>query len=326
MTSTVDRTTICSPDELAASVPSLVGFYPESSLVIVFSDETSVIVTMRIDLGQPWPDICAAALSAALRVRARTAFVVVYDEVGSELPARLELEGLVEELESHRIEVLELLAIYCGRWWSYRCEAACCPPTGKELDPRLNRIGDGSVSERRSDIARRYSRRPLLTPSMTAVEEVTRALDPNPHERAERAWEALVELHRDPGLGGLDGDAQRALLQVSCLDVRCRDYVLGRICQEEAASPLVGVFVDAALRSHDETLPRMAGAAAALLAATESSSIPAQCLIDLAEDDSLAHLVAASIKAAIPPEMYAQLLRDSLPQTVAALSMAGGRS
>lgn len=321
---TLDRTAITSSAELAASVPALIGFNPEASLVIVFADEARVIVTMRMDLAQAWADMTASALVAAQHVGARRAYIVVYSDVEGDLPCRAEVEAVAGALEANHVAVHDLLAVDGDRWWDYRVASMGSSGDGTDVDPSLAQICAGALAARRSDVADRYDRQSWRSPSMQAVEEVTIGLSHDPRERAEFAWEALQKLSSLSLRDGLEGDRQRALVQISCLDVRCRDYLLGRILETQNPDELVKAFVETTLRCHDETLPRMAGAAAALLAATEPSSVPAQCLIELAGEDSLAHLVEASIRMATPPVVYAQLLRDSLPQTLAALATEGG--
>ena len=68
--------------------------------------------------------------------------------------------------------------------------------------------------------------------------------------------------------------------------------------------------------------PRIAGAAAALLAACGESSIAVDCLLDLAEGESLAELVQISKDAVVPPKTLRQVFRESFPLVVAQLREA----
>lgn len=67
----------------------------------------------------------------------------------------------------------------------------------------------------------------------------------------------------------------------------------------------------------------MAAAAAALLTAFRSSTIPASCPFALAAEDSLAEIIDLAIKTALQPRSYTEILRESLTATKSALSGAG---
>lgn len=322
MTIAADRIEITSPAELAASIPSLLGFAPADSIVAVFLDQNCVIVTMRCDLDQNWADLSEAVIATGHQVGADALVLATYNAHLARPWIRDRMLEMRERIEAAHFAVRDALRIEGNRWRSYLCQDACCPAEGTAIDTGLDRLQVGMAFQQRADVAARYRRRLDEAPSASAVREATRRLAVNAKQRADEAWNALQALCKAPDQLKREKDVARALLQLSCLDVRCRDFVIGMICGSEEHSELIEAFLSAALRAHDETLPRMAGAAAALLAATESSTIPASCLVELAGDDSLAALVGQSIRAAVPPADYAELLRESLTQTVAALDSA----
>lgn len=322
MTIAADRVAITSPAELAASVPSLLGFSPADSLVAVFLDRNCVIVTMRCNLDNVCSGLSEAVIATGRQVGADAVVLAIYNTRLDRPWLRDQILQLCEWLEAADLTVRDALRIEGSRWWSYLCQEACCPAEGTAIDRSLDRLQVGPAFPERADIAAQYRRRLDEAPSASSVREATKGLAVNAKQRAEEAWNALQTLCKAPDRPKREKDVARALLQLSCLDVRCRDFVIGMTFRSDNPSELVQAFLSAALRAHDETLPRMAGAAAALLAATESSSIPASCLVELAGDDSLAALVGQSIRAAVPPAVYAEILRESLAETMAALDSA----
>ena len=71
--------------------------------------------------------------------------------------------------------------------------------------------------------------------------------------------------------------------------------------------------MQAALVAPVELRPRVAGAAAALLAASDGSSIAVDCLLDLAGDESLADLVRISQQIPTPPSTLRAMYASAMP-------------
>jgi len=64
----------------------------------------------------------------------------------------------------------------------------------------------------------------------------------------------------------------------------------------------------------------MCGTAAAVLAATQCSTVPASCLAELAGNDSLANLVKEGIRGGFPPASLNEIFRDALPVVIRQLA------
>ena len=320
MTQVQEQITIANPGEFAASIPSMMGFCPQDSLIVVFARQGRVIVTTRVDLNATWGAIVETVSQAAIHVEADTALIAVYDPTpSSELPLQSEISRLIKALGDLHVQVLEAIHIDAGLWRSY---LAPDEYPGQLVDPGLDVFGSGTVSDRREDIASAYCRNRDEIPGTAAFKAAIKSLSADPLKRAEDAWSALNDL---TFMELSDGEiqTQRAILQLSCLDDRCRDYVIGKVANAENPQPIVDAFTQAALASHDEALPKVAGAAAALLAAFSSSTIPASCLVELAGDDSLAQVVDQAIKTALPPWSYVEMLRESLVETEKTLGGSG---
>lgn len=320
MTQVQEQITIANPGEFAASIPSMMGFCPQDSLIVVFGRQGRVTVTTRVDLDATWGAVVETVSQAAIHVEADTALIAVYaPTISSEQPLNGEVSRLIKALGDLHVQVLEAIHIDAGLWRSY---LAPNEYPGQLVDPGLDLFGSGTVSDRREDIASAYGRNRDEIPGRAAIEAAIESLSGDPLKRAEDAWAALNDLaSRELSDGEIE--TLRAVLQLSCLDDRCRDYVIGQVANAENPQPLVDAFTLAALASHGEALPKMAGAAAALLAAFRSSTIPASCLVELAGDDSLAQIVDRAIKTALPPWSYAEMLRESLVETEKALTGSG---
>jgi hypothetical protein len=320
MTQVHDQITLVTSGEFAASIPSMMGFCPQDSLIVVFARQGRVIVTTRVDLDATWSAILETVSQAAIHVEADTALIAVYaTPTGNERPFQREISRLIKALQDLHVQVLEAIHIDAGLWQSY------LPPNehlGQLVDPGLDLFGSGTVRDRREDLAATYTRKSDEIPSPTAFKTAIESLSVDPLKRAEDAWVALNDL-TSTELDSGDIENRRALLQLSCLDDRCRDYVIAKVANVDSPQSLIDAFTQAALASPHEALPKMAGAAAALLAAFRSSTIPASCLAELAGDDSLGQLVDRAIKTALPPWSYAEILRASLVETEKALHGAG---
>jgi hypothetical protein len=180
------RTTVrlSDPGELAAGLPSLIGFRPRESLVLVtLAGETGgrVGMTVRVDIPPRAhdPAVARALAEAVAREAPAAAFVAVVSEAPDEpllpagwggggapdLPHRPLLREVVLALDSGGTAVRESLLVRSGRWWSYECPHACCAPgAGTPLPAGPGQLEVASVvagqvvAEDRSALAARIAR------------------------------------------------------------------------------------------------------------------------------------------------------------------------
>jgi len=130
---------IASPASLLAVIPHLLGFAPESSLVIVGAEEPrgEVKIVLRYDLPDPpTPEATAesAVHATGILLAQRITCVLVAGYGPDRLVAPL-AAALSSELHAAGIAFLDLLRVEDQRYWSYLCgEEHCCPSHGTAFD------------------------------------------------------------------------------------------------------------------------------------------------------------------------------------------------
>ena len=126
--------TLRGPADIAAALPSLLGFHPKHSIVIVAFDDSRIVLTMRIDAphapDRAWAD---EVIARTRHVRADSVIFIAADEAFHPEPTYGDaaMTSLMAS-ESER-EVLDALMVGGGRWRSYLCDGACCPVEGTPI-------------------------------------------------------------------------------------------------------------------------------------------------------------------------------------------------
>jgi hypothetical protein len=211
---------ISDPGEIAAALPSLLGFRPRESVVLVSLTGASggrVGLTVRSDLPDPEHAAPAAALltRSVCRDRPRGVLVAVVSEApdvpagdggASGLPHRGVVHELVVALARNDVPVREALLVRAGRWWSYDCPRPCCAPeAGTPLPDGVTAleaasVATGTVVENdRSDLVDRISgpggaSRAAMAAAcgVVAAECSARVLEVGFDAVAEESWSAVT--------------------------------------------------------------------------------------------------------------------------------------
>jgi hypothetical protein len=128
-----------SPTALLAVVPHLLGFVPESSLVVIGTapPRDRIRVTLRYDLpDRPDADLAAdIAAHAAGVLGAQNLPAAVAVGYGPEKLVTPVAGALLDEAHLAGITLHDVLRVEHGRYWSYRCgNEACCPADGVPFD------------------------------------------------------------------------------------------------------------------------------------------------------------------------------------------------
>lgn len=255
------RTTVrlSDPGELAAGLPSLIGFRPQESLVLVtLAGETGgrLGMTVRVDIPPPRhaPAVAEALAGAVAREAPVAAVVAVVSEAPDEpllgvlggdgvpaLPHRLLLREVVLALGSRGTAVRESLLVRRGRWWSYECPHDCCAPgagtplpDGPGLLEVASVVAGQVVAEDRSSLAARIGRPEAGETAMAVAclrageAQAAAVLAAGADAVAEESWSAVlaaVDRLRLRGAPRLP-DADVARLVWGLCDVAVRDRAL----------------------------------------------------------------------------------------------------
>ena len=132
------------PGELAAAVPLLVGFPPTQSLVglSLRGPRRRVGLVLRVDLGDS-PALVDQVVHALVSDGARSVVLLVHSEdpSGEQHPWAGLVAAVETALRERRTPVTEAVLVRGGRWWSYRCRLACCPPEGRPVEQGSAQVG-----------------------------------------------------------------------------------------------------------------------------------------------------------------------------------------
>jgi hypothetical protein len=166
---------------ILAAVPHLLGFHPDSSLVIIGSRRQQIGVTFRFDLPDPPGRDAAHAIAAhavwiLTRQRCTTAVVIGYG------PGRLVTpiaDALQKMIAGTGLTLPDILRVQDGRFWSYLCtDLSCCPAEGVPFDPAAHDVsaalaaGSGQpVLSSRDDLAAQIA--PVTGPAAQTMRRET---------------------------------------------------------------------------------------------------------------------------------------------------------
>jgi hypothetical protein len=126
------------PADIIAAVPYLLGFHPSDSIVALAMRGTKVVFHVRIDLlptGASPEETAHLAQHLADIFDTQGATGVL--AIGYGDPPRVTALQLAtaEAMRERGLEVIELLRVAEGRYWSYQCQdPSCCPPEGVPYD------------------------------------------------------------------------------------------------------------------------------------------------------------------------------------------------
>jgi hypothetical protein len=135
------------PATIVAVIPSLLGFTPEHSAVIIGlgitpSGHPCIVATARVDLPEPeededtaaWSDWLADTVDTLIE-RSNTLLCVIWDG-GLPEDVRERAEAAHASLARAGAHIGDVLVVHAGRWWSLMCESSrCCPEAGRLIEP-----------------------------------------------------------------------------------------------------------------------------------------------------------------------------------------------
>ena len=190
------------PANLLATVPFLLGFHPEKSLVIVAvkGQHDQVVVSMTLDLPDKIKDLDAKFMSnlkdTLKRSGADGLVAMFYVEAK---PHRLQSisELLMKEI-STEFHVRDILWVCDGNWASYLCsDESCCPKEGRKLEidkPSLAKtelvLAGRSVVSKRSDINNFLEITTVNQDLIPILSQLARQKAKAEHSQALEKWES----------------------------------------------------------------------------------------------------------------------------------------
>ena len=278
-----------SPAALLKLVPHLLGFVPETSLVVigVTPPRDRIRVTLRYDLpdppeADPAADIAAHAVAVLTKERLTAAVAVGYGPEALVTPVARELRDAAWQAG---IDVHEFLRVAGGRYWSYTCgNEACCPAAGVPFDAApdpaeaeaLAIVGDTVLASRAALAARvaplggiaRESMRQATRRAERHIAQLLAKVRKSARLGAARhmivaeglaAVGAMIARYRDGGRFATDDEIAR--ISVALRDLRVRDDAWARMDPAHAAAHQ-RLWIDVVRRAQ----PRYVAAPAALLA------------------------------------------------------------
>ena len=331
---------VSDPGEVITALPSLLGFRPQESVVLVSlrgtrGDRLGLVV--RADLP---PEGAEGAFSSTLVRSVRTdgpaaVLIAVISEAPdlagdvAELPFRPLVHALVQELARADVPAREVVLARGGRWWSYDCADPCCAPgAGRPLPTGVSAVevaavATGTVVARdRGDLVERIAAPgPAEAQAMAAtceevVAEWTRLIvERGPEGAADEGWAAITEAvaHCRPGAPA----ARRPLTDRELARVVCalrapavRDRALG-LALGDLAAAAEQLWTECTRRV---PLPLVAPPATLLAVSTwlRGDGAMANIALDRAlagqPDYSLARLLATALDRCVPPDDLRALL------------------
>ena len=281
-----------SPESLLAIVPHLLGFVPQASLVVVGAEAPydRIKVTLRYDLPDPpragvSADIAAHAVGVIGSQQLAALVAVGYgprslvDPVAGALGAAARMAG---------VDVLDVLRVEDGRYWSYLCaDEDCCPRAGVPFDPDAHSAAAAMASAGNRVLADRAAVAARVAPlggiSAESMRQATRRAERHAAQllakvRKSRRVGAARQLIAAEGLNAVGAmiatyrgggkyttDYQIAWITVALRDLRVRDDAWARMDPAQADAHR-RLWIDVTRRAQ----PGYVAAPAALLALASS--------------------------------------------------------
>lgn len=313
---------ISSPQAAVAATPYLLGFQPEDSLVILFTQDDGVRMTMRVDL-PPVPDFdwLQAVLSSVPDPLPQRALILAYaNTVDAEIAGSV--ADWVMQVLLPLVDVVDVLLITDDRMFSRICEDwTCCDPCGVPLASlRDHQIVAECVAAGMAPLPDRHT---LIEQMAPIADDVSSRVAKILLRRPRGEYEA----RRDR----LERQSCKILVStqpISAPDVAC----IARSCGDvHVRDPLISILLDGhqagRIRLGDvrhrmtyvltRTPESHAGAVAATLALLSwadgdgaAALVAADRALDCDPTNSLAPLVAQALQFGLPPSTWSSVTKD----------------
>ncbi len=229
-----------SAEDLLAVVPTLFGFHPTDSLVLVTDGSARTPCNVRVDLpgADDLPDLVDHLAEVSVRNGVRTVLVVAY--TGDHVRARAVVDAVCGRLRQRGIRVGPVLRAHAARWWPLDRDE---PGPGTPYDLRSHAFTAWAVLEGRVTLDSRADLAATLDPCGDGVLAAVGAA-------AGRAERALSRALRTDGGGPRGAGAVPALVaEADWVDRRVRRYLDDAVpLSEEDLGRLLAALADVQVR------------------------------------------------------------------------------
>lgn len=311
---------LADPEAAIAAIPSLLGFTPHHSVVVLWLRDGELALTQRIDLhaaASPpaaWLDACVNHVGASA---AHEAIIVVFASRGRDLglPFARTVDRLEARLAEHRVELIDALLVDDERWFSYRCDGPCCPAQGRCIDPVVRmRVGAAFALEGVAPFPDRAAVVGSLARDPQAHQGVRSRLPSRPRTWTERSRDAVLAGPMRRLLAGSPlGIAETARVIAGVVDIRVRDTVLWRLSRVHDGRVVLPGFIGA-LRAAPDGYVAPIATVTAIAAWLTGDGARATIAVERAraEDPNygLAVLVDTALRAGVPPTAWRSAMDD----------------
>lgn len=335
----VERVRITGPGDVAASVPHLLGFHPDDSLVVfcIKRPRLQIELTMRFDIssGPPTARLAAEAAIRAKAAGAHEVMLICYPtsagpdlDVASrrDLPHADLVERTCAEMRERDVDVQNAVVVSRGRWRTYLCDDGCCASSEPvpAVSPHLAAVhafrGHAVLSDRDAVVAslepignvtrvsmlQAYRRQTDAMVERLGREGGTDAL----HREAVAAYDDAIARFADPRASLTDDETARLVLALEDVHVRDRVAALGLDHHDEA----VALLTYLARRAYPPDDAPVCTTLAWVLC-LDGGQLRARIALDRALHSdptySMALLLDQTIDAQIPPSAIRQLTRQA---------------
>lgn len=351
VSTTAGRMTLSSPDAFLASIPHLIGFPPEDSIVIVglgpddAGAPSTIRVTQRFDRpaggisGDDARQLATQAAAPMIRSGSTEVIIAVFADQhpgpDRELPDAPLVDALITALDDGGVGIRDALYTDGTSRWSYGCDnPGCCPPAGRVIPEDVRTLvaaefalaGSAMVDSRQA-LAAEVA--PAATPARAQVAEHVRAaeearahaLAPLAAGRTPRGGApGALEEWREESIRQIadltSGDAVRApdlaRVAVGLADIRVRDTVLWDLMQPTADTPAAIRVLADTVRHAPEGHVAPAATVLAICHWTTGDGARANAALQRARDDNPNYSLASLVRTALSAGLPPQSWRDAL--------------
>ena len=334
--SSTDALTLSSPDAFLASVPHMLGFACDDSLVLVgLSPDGSghashVVLTQRMDMPPAWygnselMDLTMAAAEPMKRAGSSEVIIAVFGretpDPTTELPSTQVVDALVTAIDDSGMGVKDALYTDGISRWSYGCDnPSCCPPEGRVIPQEVRThvaaefaVTGAAMAPDRSSLVDEVApgNQDLRSAVAEHVEEAQGAVPAARSKRALEAWRdsAITDVTNvitsDQTVGA--DAAARALVGLG--DTRVRDTVLWDVSQSPDRVTGATGGLSQLVRSAPEEHVAPAATVLAIVHWMRGDGARANVALDRAMADnpeySLGCMVRAALRSGLPPQSW----------------------